>query len=269
MDRWNGGVRGFEAALPEDRAPSCRRVGKRAATPHSTVGAGCPSSGRLTPPPLSLPPLPPPSRARPPARRPPGPQSPAGGRRRRPPRAAALAPPPGAPRCSEGPGRPGAAAAAPHHEAPQQGGGAAPARAGRAPARAPVPARRPRRTPSAPRAPRVRPAAPRRAGPRAPPGLERPPGGRPERSSAPASSSAPPSRPSGRREPEEVGEVSRGSPRIPSVDPCLPPSTRVKSKGGCGLEGQTPSSPTGCPLLCLTLLEMKNRLLGILLTAQC
>jgi hypothetical protein len=131
-----------------------------------------------------------------------------------------------------------------HHEAPQQGGGAAPARAGRAAARAAVPARRPRRAPRGPRAARARrvcPAAPPRASPCVPARAGRPSRG----SEATAPASAPTSRSPGRGEPGEVGEVSRGSPRIPSGDPCPSPSTRAKFKGGLG-----PGSSflTGCAL---------------------
>ncbi|XP_029773750.1 glucoside xylosyltransferase 2 [Suricata suricatta] len=72
-------VRGIEAAQPELQPPGCWRVGQRAATPHSTVGAGrssrspaCTSSFPSAPS-RRRPPPPPPSPARRPAARTPVP----------------------------------------------------------------------------------------------------------------------------------------------------------------------------------------------------
>lgn len=59
--------------------------------------------------------------------------------------------------------------------------------------------------------------------------------------------------------------MSRGSHRVPSGDPGLTPSAGAKSKGRFGLEGQGPNSPTSCPLVFLTPLEMKIQLRGVLL----
>lgn len=179
-------------------------VGCRAATPHSTVRrAAPPESARASSqssPCFSSPPAPPlPSPPPPPLASTLVRGEPAWTLRRR------------GQRCAECPRRPGAAVR--HHEAPQQGGSAAPARAGRAAASAAVLARPPGPgAPWVPRAPGGCPSAPPRAGPHAPSGAPRLPRSRwPALPQAPAPTSAPPSGPPARRQPREVGEVSRGS----------------------------------------------------------
>lgn len=206
-------------------------MGCRAATPHSTVRrAAPPESARASsqsspcfssppPPPLPSPPPPPPAST-------PVPGEPAWTLRHR------------GQRCAEGPRRPGAAVR--YHEASQQGGSAAPARAGRVAAGAAVLACPPGPgAPWIPRAPRGCPSAPPRAGPYAPSGAPCLPRSRwPALPQAPAPTSAPPSGPPARRQPREVGEVSRGSlGSLPSEDLSLASSVGAKFKGDLGLDG--------------------------------
>ncbi|XP_025776812.1 glucoside xylosyltransferase 2 [Puma concolor] len=59
----------------------------------------------------------------------------------------------------------------------------------------------------------------------------------------------------GRREPGEVGEVSRGSPRIPSGTRVSLPQPVPSPGEALGWRDGLPSSPAGCPLLFLAPLE--------------
>lgn len=227
MDRWNGGGKGFEAGPTQKTERLAAgfggdRAGKQAATPHSAVKLGCPSSGQL--PALSLPPLPLINTPLPPVGR--QDQSPAGGGLEKAARAHRLAPPPGAldaqrARSRRGPPPPRRTMKLRNKAA------ACCFRAGRAPARPLLSLRAGRAAHCRPRAPRVRPAAPPRSP--APPGAGAS-RGRPGAIGS-ASSSARLCR--GAVSPEEVG--GGVAARIPSVDPCLPPSTvSVKEAGKAG-----------------------------------